>query len=634
VRGDLCCAAAIVLYLKDDRLHAENSNRMSKPIAKELAPPASLGALPEWNLADLYTAPDAPEVTADLARAEAECLAFEETCKGKLGQMAASLDAGERLHAAVARFEAIEELLGRLMSYAGLLYTGNTTDPKRAKFFGDVRERVTAASVHLLFFTLELNRIDDSLIDRALGNAKFARYRPWVEDVRKERPYQLEDRVEQLFHEKSVTGLGAWNRLFDETISSLRFNVEGEELPIEPTLNLLQDPIEERRKAAADALAEVFRENLRTFALITNTLAKDKEISDRWRGFKDVADSRHLANRVEREVVEALVTAVRESYPRLSHRYYKLKAKWFGKDQLNHWDRNAPLPKVEQRTIGWDEARNTVLTAYRAFSPKMAEIAQRFFDKRWIDAPVRLGKSPGAFSHPTVPSVHPYVLMNYQGRPRDVMTLAHELGHGVHQVLAAPNGALMAPTPLTLAETASVFGEMLTFRALLAKAGEREKKAMLARKVEDMLNTVVRQIAFYWFERKLHTERRNGELTSDQISELWMSVQGESLGPAIKLGPGYETFWAYIPHFVHSPFYVYAYAFGDCLVNSLYAVYERADAGFAEGYLEMLAAGGTKHHAELLAPFGLNAADPKFWQNGLALIGRMITEIEALDAKA
>lgn len=593
----------------------------------------TLGALPEWNLADLYASLDAPEVEADLAHAEAECLAFEQTYKGKLGEIAAAENAGEQLHAAVVRFEAVEELLGKLISFAGLLYSGNTTDPQRAKFFGDVRERVTAASVHLLFFTLELNRIDDALIDRALAHSKFARYRPWIEDVRKEKPYQLEDRVEQLFHEKSVTGRGAWNRLFDETIAALRFQVDGEELSIEPTLHLLLDPKEERRRAAAEALAKVFKENLRTFALITNTLAKDKEISDRWRGFKDVADSRHLANRVEREVVEALVSAVRNAYPRLSHRYYRLKAKWFGKDQLNHWDRNAPLPEVEQRTISWDEARDTVLTAYGAFSPQMAEIAQRFFEKDWIDAPVRPGKAPGAFAHPTVPSVHPYVLMNYQGKPRDVMTLAHELGHGVHQVLAAPNGALMAPTPLTLAETASVFGEMLTFRALLAKAGEREKKAMLAQKVEDMLNTVVRQIAFYWFERKLHTERRKGELTSDQICELWMSVQGESLGPAIKLGPGYETFWAYIPHFVHSPFYVYAYAFGDCLVNSLYAVYERADAGFAERYLGMLAAGGTKHHSELLAPFGLDARDPKFWEGGLGLIDRMITEIEGLDVK-
>jgi oligoendopeptidase F len=594
----------------------------------------TLGPLPEWNLGDLYSSPDAPEVAKDLARGEAECIAFEEAYKGKLGEIANGPKAGAKFYEAVVRFEAIEELLGKLMSYAGLLYTGNTQDPQRAKFFGDLRERITGASVHLLFFTLELNRIEDALIETALGDERFARYRPWIEDVRKEKPFQLEDRVEQLFHEKSVTGRGAWNRLFDETISALRFDVDGEQLAIEPTLNFLQDTREEKRKAAADALAKVFKENLRTFALITNTLAKDKEISDRWRGFKDIAESRHLANRVEPEVVDALVQAVRDAYPRLSHRYYKMKAKWFGKDLLNHWDRNAPLPKVEQRTIAWDEARNTVLTAYGAFSPQMAEIAQRFFDRRWIDAPVRPGKSPGAFAHPTVPSVHPYVMMNYQGKPRDVMTLAHELGHGVHQVLAAPQGALMASTPLTLAETASVFGEMLTFRALLAKAGERERKAMLAQKVEDMLNTVVRQIAFYWFERKLHTERRNGELTADQINELWMSVQGESLGPAIRLGPGYETFWAYIPHFVHSPFYVYAYAFGDCLVNSLYAVYEKADAGFAERYLEMLAAGGTKHHSELLKPFGLDARDPQFWQNGLSLIDRMITEIEALDAKA
>ena len=608
--------------------------QMSKSHPSKPGSTAGLGALPEWNLGDLYASPDAPEVTADLARAEAECVAFEEAYKGKLGEIAKAADAGAKLHEAVLRFEAVEELLGKLISYAGLLYTGNTADPKRAKFYGDLRERITGASVHLLFFTLELNRIEDALIEKALANPKFARYRPWIEDVRKEKPYQLEDRVEQLFHEKSVTGGAAWNRLFDETISSLRFHVDGEELAIEPTLNLLQDPQEERRKAASDALGKVFKENIRVFALITNTLAKDKEISDRWRGFKDIAASRHLANRVEPEVVDALVQAVRDAYPRLSHRYYKMKAKWFGKEQLNHWDRNAPLPKVAQRTIGWDEARDTVLASYSAFSPLMAEIAQRFFDKRWIDAPVRPGKSPGAFAHPTVPSVHPYVMMNFQGKPRDVMTLAHELGHGVHQVLAGPQGALMAPTPLTLAETASVFGEMLTFRALLAKTGERERKAMLAQKVEDMLNTVVRQIAFYWFERKLHTERRNGELTAEQIGELWLSVQGESLGPAIKIGPGYETFWAYIPHFVHSPFYVYAYAFGDCLVNSLYAVYEKADAGFAERYLDMLAAGGTKHHSELLAPFGLDARDPKFWQNGLGLIDRMITEIEGLDAKA
>jgi oligoendopeptidase F len=460
----------------------------------------------------------------------------------------------------------------------------------------------------------------------------LAYYRPWLEDLRRDKPYQLDDRIEQLFHEKSVTGRGAWNRLFDETLASLRFDLRGEQLTLEPTLNRLQDADGGMRKDAAEALAAVFKENLRTFTLVTNTLAKDKEISDRWRGFEDVADSRHLANRVEREVVDAMVQAVTDAYPRLSHRYYRLKARWFGRDALDFWDRNAPLPNVEQRTIPWAEARDTVLSAYGDFAPEMAGIAKRFFDGNWIDAPVRPGKAPGAFAHPTVPSAHPYVLVNYQGKPRDVMTLAHELGHGVHQVLAAPNGALMAPTPLTLAETASVFGEMLTFRRLLDRTTDpKQRRAMLAAKVEDMINTVVRQIAFYSFERKLHLERRKGELTPDKLCELWMSVQAESLGPAIRLGPGYETFWTYIPHFIHSPFYVYAYAFGDCLVNSLYGVYERANEGFAERYFALLSAGGTKPYSELLAPFGLDAKDPGFWQIGLGMIEGMIVELEGME---
>src|SRR5712671_3444864 len=594
-------------------------------------PAGRLGRLPEWNLADLYAGIDDPKVKRDLDRADSYSIAFEEDFKGKLAALAAAPDAGAKLAHAVVRYEQLDELLGRLISFAGLVHAGNTVDPARAKFHSDVQERITAASTHLLFFQLELNRLDDAKLDAAMADPTLGHYRPWLEDIRKEKPYQLDDRIEQLFHEKSVTAYSAWNRLFDETIASLRFKVGMKSLAIEPTLNLMQDPKASKRKAASQALAKTFKENLRTFALITNTLAKDKEISDRWRGFADVADSRHLSNRVEPEVVEALVSAVHAAYPRLSHRYYALKAKWFGKKRLAHWDRNAPLPQVVARKIGWSDARETVLSAYGAFSSEMAAIAERFFKNNWIDAPVRPGKSPGAFAHPTVPSAHPYVLLNYQGKPRDVMTLAHELGHGVHQVLAAPNGPLMAPTPLTLAETASVFGEMLTFKKLLANVEPKQRKAMLAAKVEDMINTVVRQIAFYTFERKLHTERRNGELTVEAINALWMEVQRESLGPAIELKDGYETFWAYIPHFVHSPFYVYAYAFGDCLVNSLYAVYERATEGFAERYLQMLSAGGTKHHSELLAPFGLDARDPAFWQGGLGVIERMITELEGLD---
>jgi oligoendopeptidase F len=592
---------------------------------------APLGTLPRWNLGDLYDGIDDPQVKRDLDRADAESMGFEQAYKGQLAAIAERPDAGTTLAEAVRRYEKLDDLVGRLGSYAGLVHAENTLDPARAKFFGDVQERITAASTHLLFFVLELNRVDDAKLESAMREPTLAHYRPWLEDIRKEKPYQLEDRIEQLFHEKSVTTYSAWNRLFDETMSSLRFKVGSRSLAIEPTLKLLQEPSETSRKAAANALARTFKQHLRLFTHVTNTLAKDKEISDRWHGFADVADSRHLANRVEPEVVAALVEAVRAAYPRLSHRYYALKARWFGKKRLPHWDRNAPLPKVASRTIGWAEARATVLTAYGAFSPEMAAIAERFFEKSWIDAPVRLGKSPGAFAHPTVPSAHPYVLLNYQGKTRDVMTLAHELGHGVHQVLAAPNGPLMAPTPLTLAETASVFGEMLTFRKLLANADGKQRKAMLAAKVEDMINTVVRQIAFYVFERKVHTERRNGELTADRLNALWLEVQGESLGPAIELKPGYEVFWAYIPHFVHSPFYVYAYAFGDCLVNSLYAVYEQAAAGFAERYLAMLAAGGTKHHSELLKPFGLDARDPTFWQRGLGVIERMIGDLEGLD---
>ncbi|KZD24992.1 M3 family oligoendopeptidase [Tardiphaga robiniae] len=613
-------------------------SRKSAPAKKAVSKVASKssaksprGKLPEWNLADLYTAIDAPEIAGDLDKIDAECAAFEADYKGKLAEETARPGGGVWLAGAVRRYEAIDDLAGRLGSYAGLVHAGDSVDPAISKFYGDVSERITAASVHLLFFGLELNRIDDAVIEQAMQTPELGHYRPWIEDSRKDKPYQLEDRVEQLFHEKSQTGYGAFNRLFDQTIAGLRFKLGGKELAIEPTLTMLQDRAPAKRKAAGQALAKTFKANERTFALITNTLAKDKEISDRWRGFQDIADSRHLNNRVEREVVDALVSSVRAAYPRLSHRYYQLKARWFGKKKLAHWDRNAPLPFAPTGTIPWSDAQDMVLTAYGAFSPDMANIARRFFTDRWIDAPVRPGKAPGAFSHPTTPSAHPYVLMNYQGKPRDVMTLAHELGHGVHQVLAARNGALMAPTPLTLAETASVFGEMLTFKRLLSQTrSAKQRQALLAGKVEDMINTVVRQIAFYSFERAVHTERRHGELTAQRLGELWLSVQTESLGPAIEIKPGYENFWMYIPHFIHSPFYVYAYAFGDCLVNSLYAVYENAQEGFVDRYLAMLAAGGTKHYSELLKPFGLDAKDPTFWDGGLSVIAGMIDELEAM----
>jgi oligoendopeptidase F len=588
---------------------------------------AELGALPEWNLADLYPAPDSSALSRDLERADRDTQSFAAKWQGRLADLP-----GAELAAAVADYEALSDLLGRIGSYASLYYVGDTTDPARQKFYGDINQRLNELTTRLIFFELELNRIDDKRLAEALETPALAHYRPWLEDLRKERPHQLEDRIEQLFHEKSLTGWTAWNRLFDETMAALKFTVDGKDLTLEPTLNLLVSRDGTRRQAGAEAIARTLGDNIRLFTLITNTLAKDKDISDRWRSFKDVADARHLANRVEAEVVEALVAAVRAAYPRLSHRYYAMKARWLGKEQLAHWDRNAPLPDEDAAIVPWNRAQDLVLGAYAGFAPEMADIARRFFDGRWIDAPVRPGKSPGAFSHPTVPSAHPYVLLNYQGKIRDVMTLAHELGHGVHQVLAAGQGALMAPTPLTLAETASVFGEMLTFQALLRETTDRRRrKALLAAKVEDMLNTVVRQIAFYQFERRVHEERKSGELTAERLGEIWYEVQGESLGPAIEFKDGYQVFWSYIPHFVHSPFYVYAYAFGDCLVNSLYARYQQAEAGFVGKYFDLLRAGGSKHHSELLKPFGLNAADPDFWQLGLAVIAGMIDEIESIE---
>ena len=592
-----------------------------------------LGKLPSWDLSDLYKAPDASQVARDLKACAMEAKRMKAAYQGKLADIAKD---GGKLAVAIKDYEKLSDLAGKLGSYAGLYYVQNQADPARAKFNGDVSEQLTNMSTDLIFFELELNLIDDKILSAALKHKDLVRYKPWFDDLRKEKPHQLDEKLETLFTEKSQTGRGAWNRLFNETMSSLKFEVEGfkEPMSLEPTLNLFSDPDAKKRKAGSEALSKVFKANLPLFTLITNTLAKDKEISDRWRQFKDVADSRHLANRVEAPVVDALVESVRAAYPRLSHRYYAMKAKWLGLKKLNHWDRNAPLPEKPERVIKWPEAEKIVLDAYRGFAPDMAKIAKEFFDKNWIDAEVKPGKAPGAFSASTVPSVHPYVMMNYLGKPRDVMTLAHELGHGVHQMLARAQGPLLASTPLTLAETASVFGEMLTFKALLAEAKDkRERKALLASKVEDMINTVVRQIAFYTFERRVHEERRKGELTPDKLNAIWLDVQRESLGPAIDIKPGYEVFWTYIPHFIHSPFYVYAYAFGDCLVNSLYGLYEEAHPGFVSKYFDLLKAGGSKHHAELLALFGLDARDPAFWNKGLKVIEGMIDELEAMDRK-
>ena len=588
----------------------------------------AFGDLPEWDLSDLYASEDAAELQADLTWLKQSCIDFSNDYEGKLAQ----LNADEMLKA-VERYEAIDIIAGRIMSFAGLRYYQLTTDPERAKFMSDMQDKLTEHTTKLVFYGLEFNRLDEEALSKLLSqNTALARYKPVFDRMRAMKPYQLSDEMERFLHDQSVVGATAWNRLFDETIASLVFTIDGEDLPLEAATNKLSEQDRDTREAAAREIARVLRENTSLFARVHNTLAKEKEIEDRWRKMPTPQTGRHLSNHVEAEVVEALRNAVVAAYPKLSHRYYALKAKWLGLETMQIWDRNAPLPIEDDKLVDWTAAQEMVLSAYAEFSPEMAEIAKQFFTKSWIDAAVKPGKAPGAFAHPTVTTVHPYVMLNYLGKPDDVMTLAHELGHGVHQVLAAQQGELLSSTPLTLAETASVFGEMLTFRKLLAAAKTpQERKVLLAGKVESMINTVVRQIAFYDFECKLHAARAEGELTPDQINAIWMSVQGESLGPVFEFMDGYETFWSYIPHFVHSPFYVYAYAFGDGLVNALYAVYEEGDPEFQAKYFDMLRAGGSKHHTELLAPFGLDASDPKFWDKGLSMISAMIDELEAME---
>ncbi|MGA0541531.1 M3 family oligoendopeptidase [Neotabrizicola sp. VNH66] len=603
---------------------------LPRPLFDANAGGKGLGDLPDWDLTDLYPTPDGPEFTADMDWLEKACADFATAYEGKL----ATLDAAALLDC-VHAYEKIDITAGRLMSYAGLRYYQNTMDSERAKFMADAQDAVTTATTPLVFFSLEFNRIEDDRYQALMAaNADLARYKPVFDRMRAMKPHQLSDELEKFLHDQSVVGASAWNKLFDETTAGLMFTVAGEdeELNLESTLNLLTDTDRTKREAAARALAEVFDKNIKLFARITNTLAKEKEIEDRWRKMPTPQTARHLSNHVEPEVVEALRNAVVAAYPKLSHRYYRLKAKWMGLDRLQVWDRNAPLPIEKPKTVDWPTAEKTVMEAYAAFAPEMAALAEPFFRKGWIDAGVKPGKAPGAFAHPTVTTVHPYVMLNYLGKPRDVMTLAHELGHGVHQVLAAGQGELLSSTPLTLAETASVFGEMLTFRKLLdAAKTPSEKKTLLAGKVEDMINTVVRQIAFYDFECKLHAARAEGELTPDDINAIWMSVQAESLGDAFDFMDGYETFWAYIPHFIHSPFYVYAYAFGDGLVNALYAAYADGLPGFQDKYFDLLKAGGSKHHKELLAPFGLDLSDPAFWDKGLSMIAGFIDELEALE---
>ena len=581
--------------------------------------------LPVWNLGDLYSSINSRKILKDLNLIEKLSKSFSKKYEGKVIKLSAI-----KLLKAIEEIEKIDEIMDKILSYAHLLVSENIENEKNKIFFQQMQEKITKFSSMLIFFTLELNQISDKKIKIFFKEKKLIKYKNWIINRRSFKPYQLDKKLEKLLQDKSLTSSSAWIRLFDDTIAALRFPFKNKLLSSAEILNFLSDNKSSTRKAAAKSVGKTLGKNINLFATITNTLAKDKSINDEWRKLPNPVSARNLSNVVEDKVVDALSNTVSDSYKKLSHRYYAIKAKWFGLKKLKYWDRNAPLPFQSKKQYTWDSAREIVTKAYTDFNPSIGKIIEIFFEKSWIHAPVMTGKSPGAFSASTVPSVHPYILLNFQGKSRDVATLAHELGHGVHQYLSAnKQGHFNSSTPLTLAETASVFGEMLTFKSLLKNEKNlKEKKALLANKVEDMLNTVVRQIAFYQFEKEVHLQRKKSELSTEEICSIWIQVQKESLGPSIEFEEEYKYYWSYIPHFIHSPFYVYAYAFGDCLVNSLYGVYEEGLSNFDKKYITLLESGGSKDYKNLLKPFHLNPSNADFWKKGIKVIENFIDDLE------
>jgi oligoendopeptidase F len=592
--------------------------------------PTAAADLPEWSLEDLFSGRDDPRVEQQLAAAAA---ANDALVKLKGAFLAARGDAsrlGLLLAQGVGFYEAAINGLWAVGAYAGLSASVARDDPAWAKFESDIRSRSAAIGAESLFFTLELNQLEEWEIEAALrADPAAARFRPWLRRVRLGRPHELSADLERMLVDRAPA-LANWTRLYDETLGRMTIRAGGDDLTLAEALNRLSDPAPARRKAAAQGLAKALDERTPILGLCLNTVALEKQVEDRWRKFAHPADARHLANEVDADAVAALETAVVEHYPSISHRYYRLKAKLLGKKTLDHWDRNAPLDQARPRQYGWDEAKGMVLDAFAGLAPAFADKARLFFEAPWIDARPRASKSSGAYSHPVTSDRHPYVFLNYMGERRDVLTLAHELGHAVHQTMAAPLGTLLADTPLTLAETASIFGEGLVFERLLAEAAPADRRALLAGKIEDGLNTVVRQIAFHRFETRFHAARAEGEVAAEQIASIWLDEMGQSLGPSVRLNPGYEHYWAYVSHFAHAPFYVYAYAFGNLLVEALMEARRADPIGFAPLYEELLSAGGTRTYVEALAPFGLNPREKAFWDGGCARLERLVDEFEQL----
>lgn len=585
--------------------------------------------IPAWDLNDLYPGMDSPELKKDIAAVSAGALKFETRYKGKLAE-----SSPDEFGNSIEEFEKLNETLGRLDAYSYMLHSTNMNDPKISTFYQNIQEKSNDVSNKMLFFELELNAMSEEQVQEKMASPKAKNYEPWIKNVRAARDHMLSEDLEKMLHEKSVVGAAAWNRLFDETMASLRFNIGGKMVTEPEAMDIISSsPDAKTRHEAGAEVDRVMKKNMPIFSLITNTLAKDKQIEDEWRGYKRPVSARNIENQVEDEVVDALVDTVVANHQDVSHRFYKMKADWLGVDKLEYWDRNAPIPGLPEKKYSWEEAKNIVLSAYNEFSPEMAKIGKKFFDNNWIDVAPKEGKEGGAYAHPTVPSAHPYLMLNFMGKANDVMTLAHELGHGVHQYLANSQGMLKSNTPITLAETASIFGEMVTFQYMLKHEKDpKQRFAMLAEKTGSMLNSTVRQIAFHRFETKVHSERREqGEVAPERLDKIWTEVQSDALGPAVKNDERSSSSWATIPHLIHTPFYVYGYAFGDCLVNSLYSVHQEGKVeDFPKKYLEMLSKGGSERHQQMLKPFGLDASKPDFWQKGLNVVKGFVDQLEVL----
>lgn len=587
-------------------------------------------ALPKWDLSDLYEGTNSVTLGDDLNLLDKLCVKFENKYQGKIE----TNKNPEFLYQSVQEFEAIQRKISRILAYAYLLHQTNLNDSNVGKFYGDCEAKSLSWQAKLVFYENQIAQIPTTNLNKMLSQSSdLARYTQYLRSCQKYKPHILSLDLEKFSMDNSIL-TSSWVRLFDVSLSSIKCRVGKEQLGLEQTLALLQSRKRKKRKQAFLALSEQFYQREEFFSLITNTLVKGKEVQDNWRQFPNPQSSRHLNNEVEDRVVDGLQHAVVKSYPAISHRFYNLKSKLLGLECLQFWDRIAPLSIVPETKVSWNSAVSMVLDAFSGFSPQLADLSKQFFENQWIDVPVRDGKSGGGFCHPTVTDVHPYILLNYQNRPRDVMVLAHELGHGVHQLLARQQGEILSNTPLTLAETASVFGEMLTFESLLQKTtSKKEKFALIAGKLDDMINTVIRQMSFYEFETRVHKQRRKGELTPSEIGQIWMDTQTECLGPAFKINEGYRTFWSYIPHFIHAPFYVYAYSFGQLVSLSLFAIYKDQMKGFEQKYINLLEAGGSKPYHEVLEPFGIDISDPGFWDNGLSILEDYIDQLETMSSE-